>query len=253
MLAIHNASMGTDMSIAIPVNFSEPTPLPHEFAIRACTAAREAAALCADLIASGRQNLLEKVGASERELDSIDRAMDEEIAFLVTQTTVNQARHYLAYMKFVVDLERIGDLLSSFAGRAAAVRARLDTEDTEALVKMATLLEKMLADAEFAFVERDLEHAIAVIRADAEIDRVRNLIFARHLEDKETVRRESSQVLLMAQALERAGDHAKNLGEEVCHFVSGRTVRHVLRSADKPLEQLFLDWLKQKSIVKDAD
>ena len=49
----------------------------------------------------------------------------------------------------------------------------------------------------------------------------------------------------MAQALGRAGDHVKNVAEEVCHFVSGNTLRHVLRSADRSEEQMFLEWLKQ--------
>jgi len=46
-------------------------------------------------------------------------------------------------------------------------------------------------------------------------------------------RQESFHVLFMTQALERAGDHAKNLAEEVCHLVSGHSVRHVLRAYDK--------------------
>ena len=48
----------------------------------------------------------------------------------------------------------------------------------------------------------------------------------------------------MAQGLERAGDHAKNIAEEVCHLVSGRTVRHVLRSYDIPDEKLFIEHLR---------
>jgi phosphate uptake regulator len=51
----------------------------------------------------------------------------------------------------------------------------------------------------------------------------------------------------MTQSLERAGDHAKNLAEEVCHFVSGRTVRHVLMAYDKPVEQqLFMEKLRRR-------
>ena len=51
-------------------------------------------------------------------------------------------------------------------------------------------------------------------------------------------------MLFMAQGLERAGDHAKNIAEEVCHLVSGRTVRHVLRSYDMPDEKLFIEHLR---------
>jgi phosphate uptake regulator len=51
----------------------------------------------------------------------------------------------------------------------------------------------------------------------------------------------------MTQTLERAGDHAKNLAEEVCHLVTGRSVRHLIRAADKPFEEMFLDWMRRQS------
>jgi hypothetical protein len=54
----------------------------------------------------------------------------------------------------------------------------------------------------------------------------------------------------MAKELERAGDHDKNLAEEVCHYVSGRTVRHLARENDKSYEQLFIDWIRDKHKLK---
>ena len=115
------------------------------------------------------------------------------------------------------------------------------------LTHMATVLEKMLTDVGDSFSRRDVKKALDVLRADAEMDRLRNLIFLRHIENPENIARQASlQVIFMTQSLERAGDHAKNLAEEVCHFVSGRTVRHVLMAYDKPIEQLFIDWLRNK-------
>jgi len=117
---------------------------------------------------------------------------------------------------------------------------------------MATILEKMLTDVGSAFSARDVNKAVDVLRADAEMDRLRNLIFLRHIENPENlVRQASLQVIFMTQSLERAGDHAKNLAEEVCHFVSGQTVRHVLMTYDKPIEQqLFLQKLRR---AKETD
>jgi phosphate transport system protein len=99
-----------------------------------------------------------------------------------------------------------------------------------------------------AFSARDVNKAVDVLRADAEMDRLRNLIFLRHIENPENVVRQASlQVIFMTQSLERAGDHAKNLAEEVCHFVSGHTVRHVLMAYDKPVEQqLFMEKLRRR-------
>jgi phosphate transport system protein len=153
----------------------------------------------------------------------------------------------LACMKFMIGLERIGDLLLSFASSAQAAGGRLDSQDTRDLTHMATVLEKMLADVGEAFHTRDVKKAVEVLRADAEMDRLRNLIFLRHIENPEGMQRQASlQVIFMTQSLERAGDHAKNLAEEVCHFVSGHTIRHVLMSYDKSTEQMFLDWLRHR-------
>ena len=153
----------------------------------------------------------------------------------------------MACMKLMIGLERIGDLLLSFATSAQAAGNRLDSRDARDLTQMATVLEKMLADVARSFSERDVRKAIEVLRADAEMDRLRNLIFLRHIENPENISHHASlQVIFMTQSLERAGDHAKNLAEEVCHFVSGRSVRHLLMAYDKPFEQMFLDWLRHK-------
>jgi phosphate transport system protein len=105
----------------------------------------------------------------------------------------------------------------------------------------------MLGDVAVAFLERDLKKAVEVLRADAEMDRLRNLIFLRHIENPENLPRQASlQMIFMTQSLERAGDHAKNMAEEVCHLVSGHTVRHVRMTYDKPLEQMFLTWLRNR-------
>ena len=103
-----------------------------------------------------------------------------------------------------------------------------------------------LGSAYDLYLTRSIKHA-TVLRADAGMDRLRNLIFMRHIENPENVQRQASlQVIFMTQSLERAGDHAKNLAEEVCHLVSGHTVRHVMMTYDKPIEQMFLDWLRQR-------
>ena len=158
-----------------------------------------------------------------------------------------RARELLACMKFMIGLERIGDHLLNFANSAQSVRGRIDPEDTRELTHMATLLEKVLADCASAFSDRNVSQAIDVLRADADIDRLRNLIFLRHIENPENISRQASlQVIFMTQSLERAGDHAKNLAEEVCHLVSGHPARHVLIAYDKPVEKMFIDYLRRR-------
>jgi phosphate transport system protein len=223
----------------------------HNYLVRrtveACTLAKEAAAAAAEGIATGSATLLNSLRQRERDLDALDMEIDSGVTTVITEVAPAEARELLACMKFMIGLERIGDLLLSFANSAQAAGGRLDSEDTRDLTHMATILEKMLTDVGAAFSKRDVNTAVEVLRADAEMDRLRNLIFLRHIENPENIARQGSlQVIFMTQSLERAGDHAKNLAEEVCHFVSGHTVRHVLMAYDKPVEQMFIDWLRRR-------
>ena len=225
----------------------------HHYIVRrtveACRMAHEAAGAAAEGIATGSTALLNSLRQRERELDNLDMEIDSGVTNAITSGGIApaQARELLACMKFIIGLERIGDLLLSFANSAQAAGGRIDSEDTRDLTQMATILEKMLTDCGASFSEREISKAVDVLRADAEMDRLRNLIFLRHIENPENVHRQASlQVIFMTQSLERAGDHAKNLAEEVCHFVSGHTVRHVLMAYDKPVEQMFIDYLRRR-------
>jgi phosphate transport system protein len=231
---------------------ASPQPEPaHAYLVRrtveACHLAKDAAAAAAEGIATGSASLLESLRQRERQLDTLDMEIDAGVTSAITEVEPAQARELLACMKFMIGLERIGDLLLSFANSALSTAGRLDSQDTRDLTQMATILEKMLTDVAGSFSTRDVGKAVDVLRADAEMDRLRNLIFLRHIENPENVARQASlQVIFMTQSLERAGDHAKNLAEEVCHFVSGHTVRHVLRSYDKPVEQMFIDHMRRR-------
>jgi phosphate transport system protein len=236
------------MSSAVKTPNPEPA---HHYIVRrtveACHMAKEAAAAAAEGIATGSSALLNSLRQRERELDTLDLEIDNGVTSAITEVEPAEARELLACMKFMIGLERIGDLLLSFANSALSVSGRVDSEDTRDLTQMATLLEKMLTDCGDSFSQRDVSKAVDVLRADAEMDRLRNLIFLRHIENPENVARQASlQVIFMTQSLERAGDHAKNLAEEVCHFVSGRPVRHVLIAYDKPVEQMFIDYLRRR-------
>lgn len=213
--------------------------------VDACQTAKEAAAAAAEGIATGSSALLNSVRQRERELDALDLEIDNGVTAAITTVEAVHARELLACMKFMIGLERIGDHLLNFANSAQSVSGRIDPEDTRALTQMATLVEKMLTDCACALSQRNVSQAIEVLRADADLDRLRNLIFLRHIENPESISRQASlQVIFMTQSLERAGDHAKNLAEEVCHLVSGHPARHVLIAYDKPMEQMFIEHLR---------
>jgi phosphate transport system protein len=218
-----------------------PDPSHHHIVLRtieACRLAKDAAGAAAEGIATGSAHLLNSLRQRERELDTFDMEIDSAVTSIITEVEPAEARELLACMKFMISLERIGDLLLSFANSAQAAAGRIDSEDTR---------EKMLTDVGDAFSTRDVGKAVDVLRSDSEIDRLRNLIFLRHIENPENIARQASlQIIFMTQSLERAGDHAKNLAEEVCHLVSGHTIRHVLKTYDKPVEQMFIDYLRKR-------
>lgn len=218
-----------------------------EQTLQACRVARAAAGIVAEGIATGVASVLDGVRGREKELDNLDRTIDQGVTSIITQAGPEHARELLACLKFIIDLERIGDLLLNCSNRAAAVGSRIELQDIRDLTVMASRLEKMLGDVHDSFAQHDLNRALTVLRSDAELDRIRNLIFLRHLEPHDCVpRQESFHVLFMTQALERAGDHAKNLAEEICHLVSGKSVRHVLRASDMPVEQMFIEDMKRR-------
>ena len=213
--------------------------------LKAIQLAKSAVAHAIDGLAQKSSAPFLAVNQCEQELDRLDREVDDRVTHAVIRASAPEAGELLACMKFMIDLERIGDLISSFGGCAQAIGARIEMDDVKDLIHMATVLEQMLADIHEAFSTRNLDRVISVLRADAVIDRIRNLVFIRHVENQEgTAGPEGIHVLFMAQALERAGDHTKNLAEEVCHLATGQTMRHVLRSKNKSEEQMFLEWLR---------
>lgn len=163
--------------------------------IRACEVARTAVAYAADGLASKAASLFVAVDGFEKELDELDRELDERLTRALGAGPESARRELLSCMKFMTDLERIGDLISTFSTGARALGAKLEPQDVKDLIRIATVLEKMLTDVQEAFSSRDLNRAVAVLRADAEIDRLRNLMFVRHVENPEgQPTRESVQV-----------------------------------------------------------
>src|SRR5208282_2827176 len=154
--------------------------------VEACELAREAAAIAAEGIATGSMSRLDAIRQCEKELDAIDLEVDSGVTSTITRVPEAETRQLLACMKVMIGLERIGDLLLSFATSAQAA-GHLDSQDARDLTHMATVLEKMLADVGESFSQKDVKKAIDVLRADAEMDRLRNLIFLRHIENPENV------------------------------------------------------------------
>src|SRR6266496_2099388 len=128
--------------------------------VEACELAREAASIAAEGIATGSMSRLNSIRQCERELDAIDAEIDSGVTSSITQAPETETRQLLACMRLMIGLERIGDLLLSFANSAQSAGNRIDSQDARDLTQMATLLEKMLADVGQSFSNRDVRKAI---------------------------------------------------------------------------------------------
>jgi phosphate transport system protein len=201
-----------------------------DLAVRACLIASDAAFNTKDFLSNSAQMAYLTVRDCEKELDRIEQQIDEQLPAAIAEVAEPAARELLACLRFSTDLERIGDLLWGVAQRAHNLEARLEKKDLQQLVSMLTVLEKMLQNVRDGFVNRDLEPAGYVLRADREIDQTYKALFRRHVEDEAQKNiKHAADALLMAQALERAGDHATNLAEELFRLIEGRSLRHVAK------------------------
>src|SRR5215467_10791714 len=197
-----------------------------ELVQQSCLVAKDAAFNLRDFLENSSNMAFIAVKDCEKELDRMERRIDEQITTAITQVSEAEARELLACLKFIIDLERIGDLTWSVTQRLQNLTGRLQKNDRRDLVSMAEILEKMLDNIHRGFVKRQTDSAAWVMKTDSQIDHVCHAVFRRHLEDKDCSFDYSTNLLLMAQAFERAGDHAKNLGEELFHLVEGKSMRH---------------------------
>lgn len=196
-------------------------------ALKAFLIARDAASNVGDLFTQSARMAFLAIKECEQELDVIERYIDERTPAAITRVNEARARQLLTSLKCTTDLERIGDLVMSMALRVQARTSKVPVSDVRQLVEMATILREMLDLVYRGFVGLDLECARKVLQMDKDIDRVCHALFHKHLNEHAQQSGPSSfEILLMAQALERAGDHTTNLAEDLYSLIEGRSLRH---------------------------
>lgn len=191
--------------------------------LKAFLIARDAVFNIRDLLTHSSRMAFLAIKECEQELDIIERYIDDKLPAAITRVNEARARQLLTSLKCTTDLERIGDLMMSVAMRVQARTEKMAAYDVRQLVEMSALLREMLDLVYRGFLELDLEAARKVLQMDKEIDRVCHGLFQKHLTEHAS---QNFDVLLMAQALERAGDHTTNLAEDLYSLIEGRSLRH---------------------------
>jgi|SRR5579871_441107 phosphate transport system protein len=196
-------------------------------ALKACLIARDAAFNVRDLLTQSSRMAFLAIKDCEKELDILERRIDDAMPAAITRVNEHRARQLLSSLKSTTDLERIGDLVMSVALRVQARTEKIPATDVRQLVEMATILHQMLELIHKGFTTLDVECARKVLQMDKDIDRICHALFQTHLAENVPAGDTSGfEILLMAQALERAGDHTTNLAEELYSLIEGRSLRH---------------------------
>jgi phosphate transport system protein len=195
--------------------------------MKAFLIARDAVFNMRDLLTHSSRMAFLAVKECEQELDIIERYIDDKLPAAITRVSETRARQLLTSLKCTTDLERIGDLMMSVAMRLQSRTEKMAAFDVRELVEMSGILREMLDLVYRGFLDLDLEAARKVLQMDKEIDRICHGLFQKHLTEHAMQNNPSSfDVLLMAQALERAGDHTTNLAEDLYSLIEGRSLRH---------------------------
>jgi len=175
----------------------------------------------------GARKVIENDALIDRDENEIDELAQQILA--TRQPVASDLRFITMSLKFVTDLERIGDLAVGIAKRALELNRLPTLSPTPDLGKLAALVDKNLKAALDSFVKRDADRATDCIVADREIDKLNASQFAELIAHVATDPATVTRVLPLTSVcryLERIGDHVKNLAEEVVYMVRAQDVRH---------------------------
>jgi len=178
--------------------------------------------------------LAETVIKRDHMVNALEVQIDEDCSYIIArrQPAAGDLRIILMMIKTITDLERIGDEAAKIA------RFSQKTIETDRMWKprfaeiklMATLAREMLHMSLDAFARSDATKVLPIAQMDEQVDEqyqttIRQLITFM-LEDPRTISM-SLEVLFVSKAIERIGDHAKNISEYVVYMVKGKDVRHI--------------------------
>jgi phosphate transport system protein len=171
----------------------------------------------------------------EERVNAMEMAIDADLSTIIArrQPTARDLRLLIAISKTIGNLERVGDEAARIArtvqrliNTGVSSRLRLPVSDVSFEASLATASLRKALDA---FARLDTQVALEVIKndneIDAEFDGLMRKLITYMMEDPRTISA-SIDLVFVAKAIERVGDHAKNLAEQVIYIVKGTDVRH---------------------------
>jgi len=174
----------------------------------------------ADLVLQGEPS----INHLEREIDQM--ALD---MLAMEQPTAVDLRFILSVIRINADLERVGDQAVNIAVRVREILAFSNVDLPVDIPRLALLASAMVRKALQAFIEADPQMAETVLTMDDRVDEMNNSAFyalSTLIKNQPTVTPQALNAMMIARNLERVGDHATNIAEDVIFWVRGADVRH---------------------------
>ena len=187
-----------------------------------------------EALVTGDTELAAHVDSNDHRVNGMEVSLDEDCSTIIArrQPAASDLRMIMTVVKTITDLERIGDEAAKIARTAKVLNGsdKLLQPRFGEIRRMGTLATEMVRKALDSFARLDVSSSGEVVRQDQQVDEefravVRQLITFM-MEDPRTISA-SIEILFLAKAIERIGDHAKNITEYVIYMVKGKDVRHV--------------------------
>ena len=178
-----------------------------------------------DVVARRDDKAAERVIANDEAIDAIERTIDHDVLRLALRGPLaRDLRTILAALKVAADIERIGDYAANVAKRSTALNLAPPLPQVGGLQVIGRLAVEQLRDVLVAYRDNDVEAAQAIRARDAELDTAYTALFRELLtymaEDPRSITG-CTHLLFMAKNIERIGDHATNIAENVWFLVRG--------------------------------
>ncbi len=191
--------------------------------------AEEQLASAIDALVRRDTTLADKVIAGDARIDTLEHEIEEKAILTIAkrQPMARDLREIMVAIRVSSDLERIGDLAKNTAKRTHAISDALPRKLITGLSRMGQLAQEQLKNVLDAYSQNDAGKAMAVWRSDEGLDALYNSIFRELLtymmEDPRNIGL-CTHLLFGAKNMERIGDHATNIAENIHYLVHGRTI-----------------------------
>lgn len=193
--------------------------------------AEERLRLAIDALVSRETAIADAVIRGDEPINALHKEIDDRCFKLMAlrQPLAVDLRTILAVVKINTDLERVGDLAVNIGEAALRYLAHVPVKELIDIPRMGEIAQAMLRDALDAYVRRDVDLAQRVLDSDDRLDGLKNQVFRElltYMMQNPATLEPSLDLMLVSRHLERVGDHATNIAEDVIFMVLARDVRH---------------------------